>query len=137
MKHTTRQAAQIGLLLITLLALALRLYRLDGQSFWADEMSSLVSAAKPVPRLLHDISNEIHPPGYHLTLKAWVGIFGIGEAGVRSLSVFFGLALVLLTYLIGRRISGEWAGLVAAFLAAISPFQVYYSQEARMHMPLA
>ena len=127
----------IPLLVILLLAAGLRFFWLDGQSFWADEMSSLVSASKPVPRLLHDISNEIHPPGYHLLLKGWVYVFGISEIGVRSFSALCGLALVLLTYLIGRRLLGEGVGLAAAFLSAISPFQVYYSQEARMYMPLA
>lgn len=128
----------IGLALAVLvLASFLRLYRLGHQSLWADEMSSLVTAVKPVPQLLYDISNEIHPPLYHLMLKVWISVFGTSEAGIRSLSVLFGIVLVGLTYLLGRRIFGGQVGLLAAFLAAIAPFQVYYSQEARMYMPLA
>jgi mannosyltransferase len=136
-KRTTRRVEQIGLFLITLLALVLRLYRLGAQSLWADEMSSLVTAVKPVGRLLYDLSNEIHPPFYHLVLKGWIAIFGISEVGIRSLSVLSGMILVLLTYAIGRRLAGEVVGLVAAFFSALSAFQVYYSQEARMYMPLA
>jgi mannosyltransferase len=125
--------------LAAILALAafLRLYLLGAQSLWADEMSSLVTALKPVPRLLHDISNEIHPPLYHLTLKAWIQVFGTTEAGIRSLSALCGVILVGLTYLIGSRLFDWRVGLLAAALSAIAPFQVYYSQEARMYMPLA
>ena len=56
---------------------------------------------------------------------------------MRSLSALLGVVLVALTYGLGRLLVGRWAGLVAALLAAIHPFQVYYSQEARMYMLLA
>lgn len=130
-------ALWITLAIILALAASLRLYLLGAQSLWADEMSSLVTALKPVPRLLHDISNEIHPPLYHLTLKAWIQVFGTTEAGIRSLSALCGVALVGLTYLIGSGLFDWRVGLLAAALSAIAPFQVYYSQEARMYMPLA
>ena len=126
-----------ALLLILALAAFLRLYLIRSQSLWADEMSSLVTAVKPVPRLLYDISNEIHPPLYHLTLKVWVYLFGTGEAGIRSLSALCGIILVGLTYALGSRLLGWKFGLLAAGLSAIAPFQIYYSQEARMYMPLA
>jgi hypothetical protein len=38
---------------------------------------------------------------------------------------------------LGRRLHNKAVGLVAAFFAAVSPFQVYYSQEARMYILLA
>jgi len=136
-KGKTSYVVWAALVLILVLAAFLRLYLLGGQSLWADEMSSLVTALKPVPRLLHDISNEIHPPLYHLTLKAWIQLFGTTEAGIRSLSALCGIVLVGLTYLIGAQLFDRRVGLLSAALSAIAPFQVYYSQEARMYMPLA
>ena len=65
---------------------------------------------------------------------AWVGLFGSSEIAVRALSALAGTILVLVIFLLGRRLFGEGVGLIAAFLAALSPFQVYYSQEARMYM---
>lgn len=132
-----RRSAGLVLLGILALSAALRLFRLADQSLWADEMSSLVTAVKPVPQLLYDISNEIHPPLYHLMLKLWLTAFGTSEAGIRSMSALFGVVLVLLTYLLGARLLGRTVGLLAAGLSAIAPFQIYYSQEARMYMPLA
>jgi mannosyltransferase len=127
----------LALAAILALAAVLRGYLIGAQSLWADEMSSLVTAVKPIPQLLYDISNEIHPPLYHLTLKVWIALFGTSEAGIRSLSAVFGLVLVVLTYALGARLLGRRVGLLAAALSAISPFQVYYSQETRMYMPLA
>jgi uncharacterized membrane protein len=45
--------------------------------------------------------------------------------------------LVAATYGLGRRLFGAAPGLLAALLAALSPFGVYYSQEARMYIFVA
>ena len=55
---------------------------------------------------------------------------------MRSLSALIGVGVAAMIYAIGRRISPALA-LTAALLAALNPFQVYYSQEARMYMLLA
>jgi mannosyltransferase len=57
--------------------------------------------------------------------------------GLRSLSALLGVALVALVYALGRLLAGRGAGLAAALLAAVNPFQVYYAQEARMYVLLA
>jgi hypothetical protein len=56
---------------------------------------------------------------------------------VRSLSAVTGVLLVAVVYRLGTRMFGGRAGLLAAFLAAVSPFQNYYAQETRMYMLLA
>jgi hypothetical protein len=64
-------------------------------------------------------------------------VFGASEAALRSLSVVSGIGLVALAWWLGRRLFGIRAGLAAAALLAVSPFAVYYSQEARMYALLA
>ena len=64
-------------------------------------------------------------------------MFGAGEAGLRSLSALAGTAVIPITYLCGRELVSRRAGLVAAALAAVSPFMIWYSQEAREYMLLA
>jgi mannosyltransferase len=120
--------------LILLLALVLRLYELNGQSLWYDEGTSVVLAQQSAPTIISSAAADIHPPLYYLLLNGWVHLFGTGEIAVRALSVLSGVVLVYVTYLLGRRLFGWHAGLAAALLAALSPFQVYYSQEARMYM---
>src|SRR5207302_9729664 len=76
---------------------------------------------------------DTHPPGYYWTLKAWGDAFGSSELALRSLSAAWGVAAVVLTFLIGRRLFGLLAGSVAALLLAVAPLAVYYSQEVRMY----
>ncbi len=130
-------ALRILLLAILLLAAALRCYRLDAQSFWNDEGNSARIAERTPDLILEGAEGDIHPPGYYLLLHYWWALFGQSEFALRSLSVVAGLALVVFTYLLGRHVFGEATGLTAAFLGAISPFAVYYSQEARMYALLA
>jgi mannosyltransferase len=125
------------LLLILLLAFGLRFYRLGAQSLWNDEGTSVAVAQRDLVTIADDAASDIHPPLYYWLLSVWLRLFGAEEAAVRSLSALLGVVLVALTYGLGRLLVGHWVGLAAALLAAIHPFQVYYSQEARMYMLLA
>jgi mannosyltransferase len=125
------------LLLILLLTLGLRLYRIDAQSLWNDEGTSVALAQHDLATIARKAAYDIHPPLYYWLLSGWVRVFGTSEFAVRALSAFLGAILVVLVYVLGRLLAGKWAGLAAALLAAINPFQVYYSQEARMYMLLA
>ncbi len=135
--HLTFYASRLALLAILLLAASLRFYRIDAQSFWNDEGNSARLSERSLDLIIAGTASDIHPPGYYLLLHAWRALFGQSEFALRALSAVAGLALVLCTYLLGRRLFGEAAGLMAAFLGAISPFAVYYSQEARMYALLA
>ena len=124
-----------GLILAAVLCSAafLRFYRLDAQSFWNDEGNSARIAERSLDLIVEGAAGDIHPPGYYLLLHAWRGLFGQSEFALRSLSVFAGEALVVLTCLVGCRLFGRSVGLLAAALSALSPFGIYYSQEARMY----
>lgn len=129
--------SSILLLAILLLAGFLRFYHLDAQSLWNDEGNSARIAERTPDLILEGAAGDIHPPGYYLLLHGWRALVGQSEFALRSLSVVAGLALVLFTYLLGRHLFGDATGLMAAFLGALSPFAVYYSQEARMYALLA
>ena len=88
--------------------------------------------------MLHEIRlNETTPPLYFALAWVWTRIFGSGETGIRSLSALCGVALVPVLYLCGRELVSRRAGVVAAALAAVSPFMIWYSQEARSYMLFA
>ncbi len=130
-------AGVAALLLIFVLAFALRAYRLDGQSLWADEGNSAALAGRPFAIIANDAAQDIHPPLYYFCLRVWTRLFGTSEIGLRSLSILWGLLLVAAVYGLGRRAGGEARGLIAALIAAVSPFGVYYAQEARMYIMAA
>jgi uncharacterized membrane protein len=124
-------------LAILILASLLRFFLLDAQSFWNDEGTSARVAERSLPLITAAAMGDIHPPLYYYALHFWRGLWGASEWALRSLSAALGVILVGLIYLLGRQLLDEFAALLAAFIAAINPFQVYYSQEARMYILLA
>src|SRR5512137_1002138 len=117
-----RPGLRLLLLAILLVAAALRFHRLDAQSFWNDEGNSARIAERPTELILDGAAGDIHPPGYYLLLHYWRALAGESEFSLRALSAFAGVVLVLLSYLLGRRLFSECVGLGAAFLGALSPF---------------
>ena len=128
-----KPAALLPLLLLLLLAFALRLYRLGGQSLWYDETVSAILARKAIPELIAHTARDIHPPGYYLLLHGWRRLAGETEFALAFLSLVFGVLLVAGVYLLGRRLFDRPAALWAAALVALSPYHLWYSQEVRMY----
>ncbi len=133
---TVKLVRALPLPVILLTATGLRFYRLAGQSLWSDEGNSVALAHRTFTEIARHTAFDIHPPLYYWLLKIWIALFGDSEIGLRSLSAVLGVGLVYLTWLLGRRIFGHRVGLLAALLAAVSPFQIHYAQEARMYMLL-
>ena len=126
------------------LAFAARVYRLEAQSIWLDEGLSVLFARPDLGSLLPTlIRSDVHPPLHVVLLHYWMGLVGDGEFAVRFPSVFFGVLLVPLAYRMAvdlfahreeNRAQARLAGVVVALLVALSPFLVYYSQEARNYI---
>ena len=131
-----RSSIRAGVLLLALfvlLAFALRVLRLDFQPLWWDEGYSVWFATHPLGQMAALTAQDIHPPLYYALLHGWIGLFGAGPVSLRLLSVLFGVLAIPAIYLAGRRMLSRRAALLAAFLLAISPLHVYYSQEVRMY----
>jgi len=127
------KATQKTLIVITVIAAALRLYSLTSKSIWIDEAYS-VELARLGWRdfcavIAHQESNMV---AYYLLLRLWV-LFGHGEAYVRVLSVLFSVATIPVIYLLGTRLFGQRAGLIAGGLLAINAYHVRYAQETRSY----
>ncbi|MBX7214017.1 MAG: glycosyltransferase family 39 protein [Thermoflexales bacterium] len=122
---------------ILLLAAALRVYRIDAQSLWYDEGNSARIAERSVQLILEGAAGDIHPPLYYLLLAGWRALWGGSEAALRAFSALCGVLTVGITGFAGRRLFGSLTGGAAALLLALSPFAVYYGQEARMYALLA
>jgi len=124
----------IALPILTLLALTLRLYKLQYYSYFDDEVLSTFAARQPALEIFrHITANEDHPPLYHILLHLWTLGFGDSLIAVRLFSVLISTACVPLLYTLGRVASNRPAALVAAGLMAIAPFQIYHGRQARMY----
>jgi hypothetical protein len=133
------------IILLLLIALAIRLAGIASRPIWYDEaFSILISAQSPGTILNSTLSPdadasaaEEHPPAYYLMLWGWMQVFGNSLIAVRALSILAGVGIVLVVYLIGRHLFNQSTALAAGLLAAILPFQVHFSQEIRMYVFLA
>jgi 4-amino-4-deoxy-L-arabinose transferase-like glycosyltransferase len=112
----------------------LRLTGLSRQSLWFDEIDVVVRADRPMDQVLRTFVREgENGPLYNLLLAIWVRMAGISETAVRFPSAVAGVLAIPLIYLLARRVVGPVAGLFSAGLLAISPYHVWYSQEAKMY----
>lgn len=112
---------------------ALRFYRSTALSYWLDEGFTIMFARQPWETVLglHG-AYDVHPPLYYALVKA-VSVFIPEIAAGRYLSVFAGTATLAVLYLLVSRITGKPAALVATLVVAVSPLDVWYSQEARQY----
>jgi len=116
----------------------LRFATLGAQSYWFDEAQAAHELHLSFGSMLSAmVAKETNPPLYFVLGWLWARVFGTGEVGLRALSALAGTAVIALAYLCGRELVSRRAGLVAAALAAFSPFMIWYSQEAREYMLLA
>lgn len=126
------------IIIILLLAFALRLYQLEGQSMWSDEGLSLYRLRQPVSLILQNSivvdginGRDTNPPLYFLLLHGWRALAGETIFALRYGGVLLALLAVPLFYRLGRLLLPYRAALLATFLLAISPFHIWQSQELR------
>lgn len=117
--------------LITLIGLALRLYGLDSESFWLDEIITANRAFEPLHQILFGWDSATQGPLYYLLMKAWCALFGNGEFALRIWSVIFGTLTIPCIYLLGRQLFSGTSALLASLFISVHPFAIHYSQEAR------
>ena len=133
----TRSAAPVWAALAALCCLAgfaLRARGLGEQSLWLDEGASYWFARLPAGALIAaTFSSEPNPPLYYLLLHAWLGWAGASEYTLRFPSLLAGVLTIALLYRLGRDLLSPPAVAAAAILAAVSPYLIWYAQEARIY----
>lgn len=120
------------LLLVTLLAAVVRFYHLGWQPLWVDEEMTW-AMIRPDAGLLfgRQLLDEIQGPLYLAAVWPLAREFGRSEFWLRAPAALAGLLAVPLAGLLGRRLCGARTGRLFALLLAVSPFHLWYSQEAR------
>lgn len=120
------------LLLILAMGAPLRFAGLARQSLRVEEAWSLAVSRTSPAAIVERCASDVHPPGHLLLLHAWAAP-SPDEAGARSLSAAAGLGAVALVWAVGRLFLPPAAALGAAALAAVSPYLLWYAQEARVY----
>lgn len=134
--HTqaARPRAGWALAAIATAGLALRVSTIDTRGMWLDEAVSLDQASRSLSGVIMTQVGGVHPPLFHVLMHFWIGLVGTNEVAVRSFALIFGTAAIFAAYWAGRVLFGKRrVGLFAAAVIAFSPYQIWYSQEARMY----
>jgi mannosyltransferase len=129
-------AARRGAPLVALavLAFVLAFHGLAAKSLDLDEAVSVEHARLGASGLWSVVAGGDPNMGlYYVLLDGWLRVFGDSETAVRSLTaVSAGLAVPVVA-LLGIRLFGRVAGLVAGLLLALDAFYVQYAQSARAY----
>jgi hypothetical protein len=155
----SKSTAMTGLALFAILAAAIfvRLYRINRESLWFDEMYTvylacgrgtqmfelpagrlmdpppaiLMKGAPSWPHVWTGMSAVPYTPLYHIFLRWWMDLFGDNDLSSRGFSTFCSVAGVLVLFDAVRRSWGSLAALAAAWVMALAISNIDYSQEAR------
>jgi len=109
---------------------AVRLWRVDSQSLWLDELFSVAVSDLSVEGVARKMAEEFHPPLYYWLLKAW-RLLGTSDFHARALSILLGCLTIPLFFSLSGKVLGRDARRLATAFLAFSPLHVYFSQEVR------
>ncbi|MCA9931199.1 MAG: glycosyltransferase family 39 protein [Anaerolineales bacterium] len=128
---------KLGLVIIVILAGLVRLIHLGTWSFWTDEIPTLYNAQHILENFLADFRSVllIYPTTSFL-IHIPVAIFGPGEWSARLFPAIIGIVSAPILYIQLRNIINPTVGIIAAFLLAISPWHLFWSQNARFYVVL-
>lgn len=121
---------------IVAFAFWLRVYHIDFQSFWLDELYTLKEADPRISwsetlRLV--LAYEQHPPPYFLLQKVALTLFGYTTFVARFVSLVGGVLGVVAIYYLGKELINRRVGIIAALFTSVNYFHIFYSQEARVY----
>ena len=116
--------------LLLILAGCVRLLGIQSRGIQYDDAFSIFLSSRHLNEIVSGTAADTMPPLYYFLLHFWMQL-GQQVWLIRLLSVFFSVLAVYLTYLLVKELLHPAAGLWAAFLIAISPFQYYHAQDVR------
>ena len=107
------------------------------EAVYFDVSRNLAHTGMPIRSYDEGVIFFQHPP---LSFAFFAVPFLLGFerlAGIRFVSTIFSIALIILVFVIGRRVQGECVGLIAAFLTAINPLFLAYAHSVYMETILS
>jgi 4-amino-4-deoxy-L-arabinose transferase-like glycosyltransferase len=128
----TRNTVTVILIGIIIIAAGLRFYGLDKQSLWYDETFEETAFQRQFLGFKTFLTPTT-PPLHSFFINLIKQKFPLNDFALRTPACIFGLLSVPLLFFLGRKLFNEKVGIIASFLLAISPFHIWYSQEARMY----
>jgi 4-amino-4-deoxy-L-arabinose transferase-like glycosyltransferase len=127
------------LIIILFLAAVLRIYHIDFQSIWLDEIHTLIET-NPEMSFTQFKELILFREGmghfYFLIIRTLNDVFIYSTYTARMFSAVVGIASIYYFYKLGKTVFNKEVGLIAATLLCVNSFAIYYSQEARPYILL-
>lgn len=126
-----------AIIIIIFIAILLRLINVWTNSLYGDELTIALDAYSLSKTGQDQLGNFMpltfpmgagRPAGYVYGSVPFVALFGPTALGVRALSILSGIGILILLYLLGKRLFSEKAGLLAAAIGAVSPWDISLSR---------
>src|SRR5262249_46572865 len=111
------------------IALGLRLYRLDNESLFMDELRQVSYYPASIGRIIHLAATQQQPPLDYL-IGHFIALVSYSDFAVRLPAALFGLGSVLLIVVILLP-TNPGVAFSAGLIASLLPFNLYCSQYAR------
>ncbi len=122
-----------SLVVLTIIGVFLRFYNLGFNSLWLDEASTYGFAVKSFPEIWQATSaGEFNPPLFYWVEHVML-MFGNNVVVLRFVPALLGVLTIPLVYFAGKEFIDRNVGIIAAAAFAVSPFLIFYSQEARAY----
>jgi 4-amino-4-deoxy-L-arabinose transferase-like glycosyltransferase len=125
-------------LVVFLISIVVRFWFLGLRPFDGDEGIILkIAKSDSFSALIKAISQDVHPPFYHILEYFSLKILPLSEFSARFVSALAGLVAVYFIYLLFKKISSEKTALAVALLSTINPALSYHFAEVRPYGVLA
>ena len=119
---------------LLLVAYALRILNLTGESLWRDEVDIVRFATLPLSNLVQNFPRAgFNGPLYLLLMRGWFDLVGISDFSLRYFSLVFSVLLIALVYVLARRLFGVSAARLSTLFMVVSPVHIWYAGEGKMY----
>jgi predicted membrane-bound mannosyltransferase len=129
--HSQRALALGGFVLLLITSVGLRVYRLNTYSLWLDETIQYLVATLPLKRMLCELPYDWLVLPVLITKLQILANFDGDAWQLRLPYVCFGIGTVFTIFLLAQEMFSTRVAWLTAFLAAIWPRLIEYSQEMR------
>jgi hypothetical protein len=124
---------------ITVLAALLRLYKIGEWSFWIDEIYTINRAQihfSDPALLLRNLPSTLWLPISVILTEVFLNVFRVSEWSARLGSTLIGIVSIPILFFPVRKLVGASTALIFVLLLAISPWHLFWSQNARFYTSL-
>ncbi len=125
------------LILILIVALLLRVYKIDAKADGTDEKWSFIMTDQILEgTFLQNVGTHAHVPLFYVFLAPFWWLSSKSILALRIVMILLGLISIGITFFFAKKLFGEKIALLTAYLLALSPFHLIYSQHIRAYVLL-